>query len=84
MGSGAICKVSQEEEGSPEASLGRVVVQRWGDRWKHEANRALRPGKVDGGLGAGEWLSGQWVVDGVDIAGCAGTYGHEDLGFCCL
>ena len=79
--SGVVTEVSQGQEGLPEASLGCVVVQRWGEGGSKEASRALGPGEPHAGFCYGEGLPDEGMVDGVDIAGCACAYRHEDVGF---
>src|SRR5919107_5586516 len=81
---GLLRKVSEGKEGQPEASLGCIVFQRRSEGGSKEAFRALRPGEPYTGFRFREGLSDEWVVDGVDIAGGAGTYCHEDAGFCGL
>jgi hypothetical protein len=80
--SGVTTEISQGQEGLPEASLGCAVVQRWGEGGSEEAFRALRPGEPHAGFCCGEGLPDERVIDGVDMAGCAGAYRHEDVGFC--
>src|SRR5215212_2438006 len=71
-----VFQVSQGKEGQPEASLGCVVVQSRGEGGDNEACRAPGPGEPRAGLGSGEGLPNERVVDGVDIAGGPGPYRH--------
>ena len=79
-GSRAGCEVFEGQEDPPEASFGCLVVQRRGEGGEGEACCALRPGEPYAGFGLGEGVSDEWVVEGVDLAGCAGAYCYEGVG----
>src|ERR671911_2368115 len=72
-------EVSQGEEGSPEASLGLLVVEGGNEGGQTEPCGAFRPGKPNPAFGLGEGAPHERVAERVDLAGRSGADRHEGM-----
>jgi hypothetical protein len=74
-------EVSQGEEGLPEASFGFAVTESWDKSGQTESRGTLRPDEPRARFGLGESVSGERVVERVDLVDRPGADRHEGVGF---
>ena len=74
-------EVLEGQESMPEAAFGGLIVECGGEGGEGEACGALCPGEGGAGLGRGERGSGEGVFRLIDLAGCPGADGNEEVRF---